>query len=383
MGDVEDRPDLLSRLGRIQYDLVLETHRMARAASALQELPHGRDPHEALSIVLRAACEHLGFDRAFAYLAQAGGIALRFSWPERRRTAGWLERRVIETNRPAASRSGKTVVAPLVLSLPLSTRSEAPFSSERTMGALRLEGGAARRAGGDALAPIMRFAEAVALALENAILVERTRSQGSQIESLSGRLVEADHRIKNNLQGLAGFLLEHERGRPDPSRADALRAAVGRIKAIAALHDALACVGEEAVDLSGLARRICSDVAALYPAGRRVQVIVAADSVRASPAVSRAFALVLHELVSNAVQHAYPGARCGDVRVCLRRSPARLALEVADDGVGLPQPGGPARRGLGLSVAAAIAENELGGKLELTGEKGTTARLEFPLMQMA
>jgi len=371
MNTVSDSPDLLLRLGEIQRGLVTEAHRMARAAGALGALPHGCDPGEALATILRAACEHLDFDRAYAYLLEGDAIILRYAWPQGRRSAGALERLVIQGNRPAASRSGKTVVVPLIL-------------ADHVAGALRLERGAAKSAGGDASAPIMRFAEAASIALDNAILAERVRSQRTRIESLSGRLAEANHRIKNNLQALAGLLAEHQdaRGLSRRGWSHALREGVGRIQAIAVLHEVLSCAGDEAADLAALARRICAETAAVGQVGERIAVVVSATPVRAGPDLCRAFALILHELVSNALLHAYPGRRRGEVRVALRRTGQGAALEVADDGVGL---GGVSadRMGMGLSIVAAIAENELRGKLEFDAERGTTVRLEFPLVEMA
>ena len=374
MKRLSDRPDLLSRLGTIQGELVAETHRMVRAASALEELPRGRDFAEALVITLRAACEHLGFDRAYAYLVQGDAIELRCAWPRGQRIAGWLERRAIAVNRPASSRSGKVIVVPLP-----------PVAG--TVGALRLERRTAKPASGDHLAAIMRFAEAAARALENAVLAERVRSQDSRIESLSDRLAEANHRIKNNLQVLAGFLAEHEprpgRGTSPHSSSQALRTGISRISAIANLHDALSYAEDELADVAALAHRICLDTAAVDQVTDRIKVLVTAEPVRAAPGVCRALALILHELVCNALRHAYPGGERGEVRVSLRRRDRTVILEVADDGVGTAAESKAGHKGMGLRIASAIAENELGGKLELDAANGTTAKLEFPLTEMA
>jgi len=371
MASVTDRPDLLARLGAIQRQLVSEAHRMVRAASALDGLPHARHPDEALSIILRAACEHLSFSRAYAFLTEGDAIVLRAAWPHGRRAAGSLERQAIQRNRPASSRTGKTTVVPLHI-------------AGAAAGALRLEQRVVTPGGGDILAPIMRFAEAAARALENAILAERVRSRDSRIETLSVRLAEANHRIKNNLQALAGFLAEHQ-NEPgfSPQASHALADGIGRIKAIAALHDALSCAEDEATDLAALTHRICAETANVGQVGDRIRVVVTAAPARVGPQVCRAFALILHELVSNALHHAYPDRAPGEVRVSLRATEGQVGLEVADDGVGIAGGGGAVRIGLGLSVAAAIAEHELGGKLEFDAERGTTVRLGFPLAEMA
>jgi two-component sensor histidine kinase len=376
MNTVSDDADLLTRLGQIQRALVAEAHGMARAASALEGLPHGRDLDQALGIVLRAACEHLGFARAYAYVAQDGAMTLRGAWPRGRRTARALEQRVVASGRPQTSRSGKAIAVPLLIG-------DEAAGGPPPAGALRLERNEARSVVGDCLAPIMRFAEAASLALENALLTERVRAQGSRIEGLRGYLSEANHRIKNNLQALAGFLAAAEGSQ---QTSGALRASAARIQTIAALHDALARAGDRDLDLADLTRRICADAAALGPTGDRVSVIVSAEPMDAGPPAARAFALILHELVANALKYAYPADELGEVRVALRRIGSRARLEVADDGVGMAgsrpaTQGASALSGMGLSLAASIAEHDLGGNLELHSEKGTVGRLEFPLGQ--
>jgi two-component sensor histidine kinase len=364
MERISDHPDLLPRLGAIQRDLVAQMYRRARTAIAIQELPRGRSLTEALSLILRAACENLGFQRAYAYVADGEALDLRVAWPQGRRSAGWLERRAIAGNAPQASRSGKAVVVPLP-------------PAGRVTGALRLEGRAPGPLAGDAIAPIMRFAEAAALALENATLADQVRSQGTQIQSLSSRLAEANHRINNNLQALAGFLAAPGAG------SQALRDGIGRIKTIAALHEALSCSHDDHPDLGRLTERICAETAAVDQDEERITVTVAADAVPADPGLCRAYALVLHELVSNALHHAYADGGQGEVRVSLRRTDRGVTLVVADDGVGLEASAAPAgdpkHGGLGLHIAAAIVEHELRGGLQLSSANGTIARLEFTL----
>jgi two-component sensor histidine kinase len=394
MDKLGDHPDLLSRLGDIQRDLVANTHRMARAARGVEKLPHGGSLAEAVALVLRAACESLGFERAYAYLMTEQDLHLRGAWPRGYRAPGRLERTAVRESKVAASRAGRAVAIPLVLNVP-----EAQAGAAQLRGALRLEGRTARPVG-DLIAPILHFAEAAATALENAALAESVRSQGARIATLSTQLTEANHRIKNNLQALVGFLTERSRDAAASSRA--LREGIGRIMTIAALHEALSCAADERADLGALTRRICAETAAADQVADGIAVVVAADSMHAAPRICRAYALALHELVSNALHHAYPPGVRGEVRVTLRTAAQSATLEVADDGVGMqgwrrglatsgevapgsnPAPPGQAgHTGMGLAIAAAIVEHELGGRLRVTGENGTTVRVEFPLSETA
>jgi two-component sensor histidine kinase len=99
--------------------------------------------------------------------------------------------------------------------------------------------------------------------------------------------------------------------------------------------------------------------------------------------IATALAMVLTELLQNAVEHGYPdGADDGEVVVGVVREPGLLRFEVVDDGRGLP-PDRPDRAAtLGLSIVGTLVESELGGQLELgpaPGGRGTRARIDIPL----
>jgi two-component system, sensor histidine kinase PdtaS len=96
------------------------------------------------------------------------------------------------------------------------------------------------------------------------------------------------------------------------------------------------------------------------------------------PEVATPLALVLVELVQNAVEHGL-GGRDGTVGVLVRRG-AGLRVEVHDDGAGLPAGFGPGTEGLGLQIVRTLVEGELGGSLALLeGGPGTRAVVDLPL----
>jgi two-component sensor histidine kinase len=101
-------------------------------------------------------------------------------------------------------------------------------------------------------------------------------------------------------------------------------------------------------------------------------------------------AVVLNELMQNAVDHAFPledvdgrGVRSeGHVHVTLVRGEAELCVDVHDDGVGLPAGFSlEESRGLGLSIVHALVTSELGGSIEMSDDHGTRVRLRVPIRQ--
>jgi two-component sensor histidine kinase len=92
--------------------------------------------------------------------------------------------------------------------------------------------------------------------------------------------------------------------------------------------------------------------------------------------------LMLNELLSNALKHAFPGGRPGAVAITLRQAPpGTCVLTVRDTGVGLPE-GLDIRQtdSLGLQLVSLLIA-QLGGTLTLERGGGTTFRLTFPLPQ--
>lgn len=116
-------------------------------------------------------------------------------------------------------------------------------------------------------------------------------------------LREAHHRIKNNLQGVAG-LLQREQGKSMPAE-PRLAAAVGRIKTIAMLHEALAANPAKITRLCESIKHICALVSELaqHPVGFQIEDMQSFRSLHVASKERVPVALVLNELILNAVKH--------------------------------------------------------------------------------
>ena len=91
-------------------------------------------------------------------------------------------------------------------------------------------------------------------------------------------------------------------------------------------------------------------------------------------------AMVLTELLQNAVEHAWPEGVGGEVTMTPTRRGGRLRLRVSDDGTGLPPDFDlDASTSLGLSIVRTLVESELGGSLGLVSHDGTVATVDLPV----
>jgi two-component sensor histidine kinase len=88
--------------------------------------------------------------------------------------------------------------------------------------------------------------------------------------------------------------------------------------------------------------------------------------------------LIINELISNCLKHAFPDDRAGEIRVELRRNGDQLMLAVTDDGIGFPEHlDFRNTSSLGLQLVNTLT-HQLGGELELKGDPGTTVIITFP-----
>jgi signal transduction histidine kinase len=190
-------------------------------------------------------------------------------------------------------------------------------------------------------------------------------------------LRELHHRVKNNLEVIDSLLQLQAGALPDPRLRAALAETSTRVHAIAEIHRLLHGAGDFArVDMKAYAEALSASLIAIFAvAPERVRVSVDAQPVRLDLLRAVPAGLILNELFSNALKHAFPGDRGGAISVGLAVEAGRVELAVRDDGVGLPEPLPSGT--LGLKLVRVLVE-QLGGTVVLESAAGTTVRVRFP-----
>jgi len=150
------------------------------------------------------------------------------------------------------------------------------------------------------------------------------------------------------------------------------------VMAIALVHDQLYQTRDYArVQFGEYLRTLAHNVFELGRASTPARLELAVDDVVLDVGLAIPCALVINELITNALKHAFPGGRAGTVRVAFARTGGELRLEVADDGVGLP-PGFEISdtMSMGFQVVRALTA-QLDGVLDVESRIGTLFRLTF------
>jgi two-component sensor histidine kinase len=196
-------------------------------------------------------------------------------------------------------------------------------------------------------------------------------------------MLEMHHRIKNNLQTIADLLSLEMTRSEGRSPAESLRDSVARIKSIAAAHELLSLDEIGVTDITELAQRVADNAhAAQARADQRIVVDVQGPRLCLPSKSATAFALVINELVSNALEHGLSAREQGAIAIQLMPEEGWVLVRVHDDGVGLAPDFDLAQHaGLGLRIVRTLVEKDLHGSLKLANETGTCAEFVFPVQE--
>ncbi|WP_150460742.1 sensor histidine kinase [Nesterenkonia ebinurensis] len=223
--------------------------------------------------------------------------------------------------------------------------------------------------------------------------VTELRRREKQLMSKDATIKEIHHRVKNNLQTVSALLRMQSRRMDSEEGRSGLRRAMRRVETIAMVHDSLSQGLEESVDVDELMRRQLRLAAEMAQSERSAQTELVGSFGQLPPDMVTPLALVITEIVANAVEHGLPGVPTEEsLRVSLRAhrqtdaaGRQRLEMELDDDGAGLPEQDW--EPGLGLQIVKTLVRGELSGSIQwLSGEgenpgrPGTRVILRAPIL---
>lgn len=214
-------------------------------------------------------------------------------------------------------------------------------------------------------------------------ITERVGSEKSLRASLREKevmLKEIHHRVKNNLQ-VVSSLLHLQSTRIDAPEAAALFAASqNRIMSMAYVHEEIYRSDDLAhINLKEYAKRLTGRLVEALAGPRKITLDLSLRDVHVSIDQAVPCGIILNELISNALEHAFTGRDAGRLEVILTLDQGRVRLMIHDNGVGLP----PnidlsAPSSLGLQLVIRLVD-QLRGRMSLDTGPGARFRVEFPL----
>lgn len=216
---------------------------------------------------------------------------------------------------------------------------------------------------------LINIARLTSVSIENAQLYCVAERRYQQIRTL---LKEAHHRIKNNLQTIAGLFSIQLHENQDIKIEKFLLDNLTRVKSISTVHHLLSQEDLSDVNLSSLINKILEMIIDVTGAKERISFEVYGDGIEIPSRKATSLALIINELAMNSIKHGITDS--GKIKVGIFRENGLILLEFRDNGSGLPH---NFNKNLGLQIVSTLVEEDLDGTFHLSTNKGTIARVTF------
>lgn len=214
-------------------------------------------------------------------------------------------------------------------------------------------------------------------------LVQRQNAQVKLKNALAEKevlLKEVHHRVKNNLQIVSSLLQLQSQTLKDPEAIKALRESQNRIESISLIHKNLytsANIGQ--IDVADYIENLAASLLfsyQIYPGKIALETDIDSVSLNVDQAI--ACGLVINELISNALKHAFPNQEVGTISIALRNVGNNIEMIIRDNGIGLPDNlDWTTTDSLGLSLVYDLVTEQLEGCITLERNHGTVFKIQF------
>jgi two-component sensor histidine kinase len=194
-----------------------------------------------------------------------------------------------------------------------------------------------------------------------------TRRQDQELQVKNALIQEVHHRVKNNLQTIAGLLRMQMRRAQSEEARQVLEETLSRILSVAVIHEFLSSDSSNIINIKEVGNRIVSQLQyGMLSADTKIHLEVTGEPIYLPARQATSCALIINELVQNAIEHGFEKKKEGIVQVNLEDNGDEVIIKVADNGDGLP---GDLdledTDSLGLKIVKILVEGDLKGQIQL------------------
>jgi PAS domain S-box-containing protein len=214
---------------------------------------------------------------------------------------------------------------------------------------------------------------------------DRTARLKESLEEKEIMLREIHHRVKNNMQVISGLLILQEEYSNDEKISEMIKESQNRIASMALIHEKL--YRSESLSKIDFKEYIDDLVSGLFESygftESRIGLKANAENIFMGIDIAIPVGLIINELVSNSLKHAFPEGKKGEIEISLSSiGEYMIELLVQDNGVGIPE-GVDFRNteSLGLHIVNILVENQLHGEITMNNDNGTEFRIRFRRME--
>ncbi|MBN2004772.1 MAG: response regulator [Anaerolineae bacterium] len=190
-------------------------------------------------------------------------------------------------------------------------------------------------------------------------------------------LREVNHRVKNNLAAIVGFLYA-ELSHTAASERTRLQELITRVQGLATVHNLLSASEWAPLPLTELTKQVINSALDMVPPDRRVTFQVTPSSTKVSPTLAHHLALIINELATNVIKHALRPSEVGRIDVQITEQENIVRIEFHDNGPGYPEALLRLEKyNVGFDLIHRIVQQNLQGKLTLLNNHGAVTVIEF------
>lgn len=206
------------------------------------------------------------------------------------------------------------------------------------------------------------------------------RREEKEARIRAAMIQEIHHRVKNNLQTIASLLRLQARRADSQDIRQVLLDSVSRILSVAAVHEFLSEHESRVINIKDVSKRILDQMReGVISRDGRITFKLLGPNVYLPTQQATACALIINELLQNALQHGLAPSEQGQVSVELQDGADAVTLRIANSGAGLPEGFELERdRHLGLTIVETLVQDDLRGRFELRAGDGVEAVVTFP-----
>ena len=219
-------------------------------------------------------------------------------------------------------------------------------------------------------------------------ITERKHAEEQLKESLREKeilLREIHHRVKNNMQVISSLLMLQEELSEDEKVIEMLKDSQNRIISMALIHEKLyRSENFSRIDLKEYIDDLVSGLFQSYGISEdKVALNINAENVLLGIDSAIPCGLIINELVSNSLKHAFPEDESGEINILIHSTDEdMIELSIGDNGIGIPEDLDFRRtESLGLRIVNVLVENQLHGEITLNRDRGTKFRIKFKGMK--
>ena len=195
-------------------------------------------------------------------------------------------------------------------------------------------------------------------------------------------LKEIHHRVKNNLQVVSSLLSLQSRGAPDEATRQMFKESQNRVQSMALIHEELyQSKSLSELDFPTYIIQLTSHLFRSHQiSSSRIELVTKVDDVQLGVELAIPCGLIINELVTNALKHAFPAGSGGKVEIELTQGEDGFVLCVRDNGVGIPEEIGLRNSDTpGLRLVRSLVL-QLEGKARIERSEGSEIQITFPLI---